>query len=413
MLSFSPTLSGLESLNSHRSTLESFGKKVEEKAKSIRAAEILFAAKKADWDSVGELARELRANSERIIVLTEGMCDRLFQAVASVCSPVSTGPGNPSVQLVSSNLHPESLKSLADSVIGRKVSLFLAFHSTPSERLFWCFRVLVAALHQGRHIEEVKRRVVVTTGEAATEWERWAQRSPFRTISFPPRCANRYLFFCEPTALLMNFMGMSAWSYVEGGRSFLRQFDKVTETDDPVLAYAALREVQLAEHHRETLVLPDETFSGLGRWWQALTEDSRRAFAEEVNDGLVWAGAVMKEGGTGARLHWVTEIALDSDSQFDLQAGIEEAIPPTRCPGLKAWSELESLYRESVNEQRGGPGYAQPSIRINLRRRDPFCLGALFCFFESVVSASHRLAETADNLALFTPHQLSATSVGA
>lgn len=413
MLSFSPSLSGLESLNSHRSTLESFGKKVDEKAKSIRAAEILFAAKKADWDSVAELALELRANSEMIIILTEGMCERLFQAVVSVCPSVYSAQGKPSVQLVSSNLHSESLKSLADSVVGRKVSLFLAFHSTPSERLFWCFRVLLQALHRGRHAEEVKRRVVVTTGEAATEWERWAQRSPFRTISFPPRCANRYLFFCEPTALLMNFLGLSAWSYVEGGRSFLRQYDKAMETEDPVLAYAALREVQLAEHHRETLVLPDETYSGFGRWWLALTEDSRRAFAEEVNDGLVWTGAVMKEGGTGARLHWVTEIALDSDSQFDLQASLKDAIPPSRCPGLKAWSELESLYRGIVNDQRTGHGYAQPSIRVNLRRRDAFCLGALFCFFESVVSASHRLAETADNLSMYTPHQLSVTSVGA
>jgi len=72
MLSFSPTLSELESLNSHRSTLESFGKKLDEKSKNLRSVELLFAAKKADWDGVIELAEEFEANSERVIVLTEG-----------------------------------------------------------------------------------------------------------------------------------------------------------------------------------------------------------------------------------------------------------------------------------------------------------------------------------------------------
>lgn len=412
MLSFDPVLSELELLHSHRSTLESFGKKVDEKAKSLRSAEILFGAKKADWDNVADLAAELKANSESIVVLSEGLCDTLFRAVSSLCSPLYPREGSTNIHFFSSNVHGESLESLAQWMVGRKVSLFLAYHNTPSDRLFWVFRVLLKALSEGRNPDEVNRRVVVSTGEPATESERWAQSSPYRTVSFPPRCASRYLFFCEPTALLLSLMGLTAWSYIEGGRSFFRQYDKKAEIEDPILAYAALREVQLAEHHRETLVLPDQTYADFGLWWRVMTEDTRQMFAEESNDGLVWCGRVIKENATPTRQHWITEIAVESTHKLEAHS-CENHDPPCTVSKISGWTELEHLYRKKVDQQRKEKGYAQPCIRIGLRRRDPFCIGGLFCFFESAVAASHRLAESSDNFSLLSPHNLSASGVTA
>jgi hypothetical protein len=408
MLNFSPVFSGLDLLHSHRSTLESFGKKVDEKAKSLRSAEILFAAKKAEWDDVAELAAELKANSESVVILTEGLCETMFRAVAAVCAPFYPETQGVKIHILSSNLHGESLENLARWIVGRKVSLFLAYHNTPSDRLFWTFRILLKAMSEGRHPDEVNRRVVVTTGEPATDSERWAQSSPYRTVSFPPRCASRYLFFCEPTALLLSLMDLSAWSYIEGGRSFFRQFDKKAEIEDPILAYAALREVQLAEHHRETLVLPDQTYEDFGLWWRVMTEDSRHLFAEESNDGLIWCGRVLKENAAPTRQHWVTEIAVDSTHKLEAETNGKHD-PPSSVGSISGWNELEHLYRKRVDRQREDKGYAQPCVRISLRRRDPFCIGSLFCFFESVVAASQRLAESSDNFSLLVPHDLKAS----
>lgn len=412
MLSFSPLLSELESLNSHRSTLESFGKKLDEKSKNLRSVELLFAAKKADWDSVLEIADELEANSHKVIVLTEGLCEKLFVSIQSVCSGTGIGR-NIELEIVSSNIQSDRLHHLAQSCVGQKVSLYVAVQTTPSERLVWCFRILLAALSKGRHPAEVGRRVLTTTGPAASDWERWSQASPYRTLSFPHRCAGRYLFFSEPTALLLALLGYTPWNFVEGGRSFLRQFDKLAETDDPMFAYAALREVQLAEHHRETLVLPDQTFLGFGRWWRIITEDSRRLFAEEVNDSILWTGPVMKETPAPGRGHWVTEISVESE--FDLKATPGEGIdlPPLESDAVETFQSLDNIYRENVDKTRGGAGYAQPSVRIGLRRRDPHCLGAFFAFFETVVSASHKLAETGDTFALYKPHQIAGAEVSA
>lgn len=414
MLAFSPELSGLESLHSHRSTLESFGKKVDEKMKNLRAAELLFAAKKADWDATGELASELRANSDRVLILTEGLCERLFRAVQACCSPPVLN-SDFELQMISSSLQSDTLKSVAESLEGQKVSLVLLFQNLPSERMVWAFRILLASLSKGRHPDEVKRRVVVSTGQPASAWERWSQGSSYRTLSFPNRCAGRYLFFSEPTAFLLNLLGHNAWSYVEGGRSFFRQYDKLMELEDPILAYAALREVQLAEHCRETLVLPDETYAELGFWWRAITEDSRKLFSEESNDGLIWLGGVMKETASTNRFHWVTEIAIDSNPELktDGEPTEEGDAPPLACPELENWNILESLYRRKTDEEREGPGYAQPSVRIGLRRRDPLCIGGLFCFLECMVAASHRLAETSDEFSLMTPRAISTTGARA
>lgn len=414
MLTFSPSLAKLDTLNSHRSTLESFGKKVEEKAKALRSAELLFAAKKAEWDTMQELAGELRANSEEVIVLCEGMAEALVRAIVSTCPVLYGEKSKPQVTPISSNLHLESLSNLGARIKGRRVSLLVLVQGMPSDRLVWCFRFLLDALSQGRHPDEVKRRVVVSTGQPASPWERWAQGSSYRTVSYPHRCSGRYLFFSEPTSLLLHLLGLPAWSYVEGGRSFFRQYDKVVETDDPIFAYAALREVQLAEHHRETLVLTDESYLDFGRWWRVLTEESRKLFCEESNDGVLWFGSVMKEGATTGRLHWVTEIAVEASGDVKLSAKEgERDTPPLTFPELTEWEAMETSYRNAAGGERKGQGYSQPAVRISLRRRDPFCIGSLFAFFESVVCASHKLAETGDNFALLTPHMLGASGVGA
>lgn len=414
MLSFQPSLAKLDSLNSHRSTLESFGKKVDEKSKALRSAEMLFAAKKADWDAASELAAELRANSDEIILLSEGLSETTLRAVLSTCPPLYGANDRLTITAISSSLHTESLRNLVSRIKTKRVSLLVFFQGVPSDRLIWSFRMLLDAIGHNRHPDEVKRRVIVSTGQQASAWERWAQSSSFRTVSYPHRCSGRYLFFSEPTALLLHLMGLPAWSYVEGGRSFFRQYDKMAETDDPIFAYAAMREVQLAEHHRETLVVPDESYLDFGLWWRILTEDSRKLFCEESHDGVLWTGTVLKEGAASGRLHWVTEVALEPAGEVTLVRTLDEKnYPPLNSPELNDWQSMEGGYRSAVADQRASAAYSKPSLRIALRRRDPFCVGALFAFFESVVCASHKLAETGDTFALCSPHLLGASGVGA
>lgn len=410
ILSFSPDLSGLELLQSHQSTLESFGKKLNEKTKSIRAAEVLFAAKNADWIRSVELAEEIAANSDRVIVLAEGLCDHLFQAVTGLAVLPKLEGRRPSVELLSSDCHSGLLKRIADSVVGSRVTIFFAFHNEPSERLLWCFRVLVRALSRDRHPDEVARRVITTGGESASKWEAWSQKSGYRTVTFPPRCAGRYLFFSEPTALLLSLLGFSSWDFVEGGRSFFRQWEKAIEANDPMLAYAALREVQLAEHNRETLVLPDGSFRGFGQWWEMMTEDTRRCFTEETNDALVWCGTVMKQRPPRERLYWVTELLIGSEDEPDSSVEEGSVVPPIQLEKTEGWNAMETLYRERIDNERHSGGYARPTVAIALRQRDPFCIGALFAFFEAVVSVSHRLAETSEVFNTLSPHDL--TSIG-
>jgi len=411
MLRFSPDLRGLELLHSHRSTLESFGKKVDDKVKSLRAAELLFALKKADFDEAEEVAQEFRANSDRVILLSEGLTHTLLSATHSICMPMSEEEG-PALELYSSAIQSDRLRNLAQSIKGRRVSLVLAFHGPPSDRLVWAFRYLLAAIKEKRHPEEANRRVVVTTGQAASKWEMWAQSSPFRTLSFPPRCAGRYLFFSEPLAFFLSLMGQRAWSFVEGGRSFFRQYDKVSETEDPIFAYSALREVQLAEHYRETLVLPDESFRGFGTWWRCLTEDSRRLFAEESNDGIVWTGIVNRELASSNRLHWVTELAVDHQCGEEGELKLDDQNPPPFQREFSDLVALDKVYRDTLDRHRSDGSYAQPCVRLTLRRLDPFCVGALFAFYESVVSTCHRLAETSDQFTLLAPREMDSSEVG-
>lgn len=406
ILSFTPDLATQEQLKSHSHTFEAFGKKLEDKQKLLRSVEQLFAAKKPDWENVAELSEEIRANNRAMVILSEGFPEAVFRASQSLFKPRAFDSGAFPMKLVSSSRNCESLKRLGESIENQNVALLLAFHDAPSARLLWCFRLLLGHLAKGRNPDELKRRVFVATGEPTSEWERWASEAGYRTLAYPHRGSGRYLFFSEPNALVTNLLGVSAWRCVEGGRSFLRQYDKMGDIDDPIFAYAALREVQLTEHHRETLVLPDESFSGFGQWWKLVSEDTRAIFSEETFDAVVWTGRVMKGVLSPNRRHWLTEIGHDSPATMKVPELPMDAPDKGSRGTTEQWDEIEQSYNEVVNTHRESEGFSQPSVRIGLRRGDPFCSGGLMAFFETVICTSHRLAEIGEESALALPFQL-------
>ena len=403
ILKFSPDFAALDQLQSHCSTLEAFGKKVEQKSKSLRSVELLFSVRKADWEPVGELAGEILANSDGFVILSEGLAETVFRATASALAPPQSQRQRFPIEIVSSSLKQDAVSHLAQRFQKENWTLMVALHDKPSVRLVAILRVLADALSQKRHPEETSRRIVLATCEASSDWERWGSSLGYRNLAFLPRAAGRYLFFGQPNALLISLLGLSPWKCIEGGRSFFRGYEKIGELADPVLGYAALREVQLTEHYKETLVIPDESFKAFGDWWSELTEDSRRIFSEENNDGLVWTGRVMQEKASPGRRHWITEIHLEGVDDISLPS-VDYEMPDGSCTGsIESLRSLDQLYAKSLKEHRTLPAYAPPAVDITVRHGDPHCLGGLFAFFEGVVSVSNRLAEASEQYRLATP----------
>lgn len=405
ILEFSPDFAGLEQLQSHCSTLEAFGKKVEQKSKSLRSVELLFSIRKADWEPVTELAGEILANSKGLVVLSEGLAETLFRATVSALAPSPTKGNSFPTEIVSSSLKQDSVGRLAQKFRDEPWTLMVAVHDKPSVRLIAIFKILREAMAENRHPDEASRRILIATCEASSDWELWGRNLGHRNLAFLPRSAGRYLFFTEPNALLIALLGLAPWACIEGGRSLFRRYEKIGELADPVLGYGALREVQLTEHYKETLVIPDETFKPFGEWWSQLTEDSRRIFSEENNDGLVWSGRVMQEHASPGRRHWITEIHLESIAELSLPTRTaHEAMPGDSSLGnIESLKSLDRAYAASLKKHRTLPTYAPPSVDIFVRRGDPHCLGGLFAFFEGVVSVSNRLAEASEHYRLATP----------
>ena len=249
--------------------------------------------------------------------------------------------------------------------------------------------------------------MILATGEASSQWGAWARKSHFRTLVFPERCAGRYLFFSEPVAFLLQLMGVPAWQCVEGGRSFLRAFEKQGGLADPVLAYAALREVLLSERARESLMVPDESFRDFARWWRLLGEDSRQEFAEDAGESQILLGAVMSERPPEKGRQWVTEVRVEGDRALTVEALDEHTLDPWPEASKRHWAPLEPHYDQALDRQRADQAHAQPCVRLRLRRCDALSVGALFAFFEAAVSASHRLADLDDSWDLLQARSLS------
>lgn len=373
--------------------MDPFGKKLEDKQRQLRSLEVLFAARVSGWDAVGELTGEILANNQAVVVLTEGLAESTLRAALSLFEGASLDRSELSLRIVSSSLGTEALARLSQQLVSSPVALCVVFHDKPSPRLLWCYRLLYSCLARGRSAEELQRRVIIAAGESSSEWGAWARKSGFRTLFFPERCAGRYLFFSEPIALILSLAGVAAWQCVEGGRSFLRSFDKQGGLADAVLAYAALREVQLSEPCREAMMVPDETFRDFARWWRLLSEDSRQEFSEGRGENSILLGAALLERAPEQGHQWVTEVKVEGDRQLQVEALDDSTLLPWPDASRRPWSPLEPHYEAALDQQRAGDGHASPSVRLRLRRCDALSVGALFAFFETAVSASHRLAD--------------------
>lgn len=386
ILQLSPDLSGLDLIKGHKVALEGFGKKLDDKAKNWRSIEVLMSAKLPAWNALDELAEEMKANNDVIIVLTEGLVEAVVRAALSLFSPTKTE--NLNLRVVSSSISNESLWSLLHRLRKQRVSILFAFHGEPSDRLLWCFEQLYRHLSQGRRKEEVQRRVVVAGGKS---WLDWAKKQGLRSLNFPERSAGRYLFFSEPVALALLLSGVPAWQCVEGGRSFVRTFDKKVGSSDQILAYAALREIQLTERCRESLLVPDDTFADFANWWILMSEDSRQEITEDQGESRIQVGSVLRERSPEKGRRWLTEIVLELGQEPLPSEGASTLNWPK---AVRTWGSSEPRYESILNQS--DTGQAQPGMRVALRRLDPMSIGALFAFFEGVASASHKLADLDD-----------------
>jgi hypothetical protein len=406
ILHLDPNLTSEPLLQGHKAALEPFGKKLEEKQRQLRALEVLSAARQPTWETISELTEEIKANNTAVVVLTEGLAENVVRAALSLFKGASLERPRLALRVVSSSLGTEALGRLCEELVSQPVTLCVMFHADPSPRLLWCYRLLYSCLARGRQPEELRRRVILAAGESTSNWGGWARTSGFRTLCFPERCAGRYLFFSEPVAFVLMLAGVAAWQCVEGGRSFVRIYDKQAGLNDQVLAYAALREVQLSERSRETLLVPDETFRDFARWWRLLGEDSRQEFAEDQGENQVLLGAVMLERAPEKGRQWVTEVRVEGDRELQVEALDANTLDPWPGASKRFWAPLEPHYEAALDYQRSDDAHAHPCVRLRLRRCDALSVGALFAFFESAVSASHRLADLDDEWDLLRAREL-------
>lgn len=406
ILNLDPNLTSEPLLQGHKAALDSFGKKLEDKQKQLRALEVLALARQASWEAVAELTDEIIANNTAVVVLTEGLAENVVRAALAIFEGAALERRSLTLRVVSSSLGTEALGRLSEELVAKPVTLCVIFHSDPSPRLLWCYRLLYSCLARGRQPEELRRRVVLAAGESTSNWGAWARKSGFRTLFFPERCAGRYLFFSEPVAFVLMLAGVPAWQCVEGGRSFVRSFDKQAGLSDQVLAYAALREVQLTEHCRETLMVPDETFRDFARWWRLMGEDSRQEFAEDRGEDQILLGTVMLERAPEKGRQWVTEVRVEGDRELQVQALDRDTLDPWPEASKRHWAPLEPHYEAALDQQRADDAHAKPCVRLRLRRCDALSVGALFAFFEAAVSASHRLADLDDEWELLQAREL-------
>lgn len=367
----------------YEAELAKWGPKLEDLRRNLPALDIPFQIRDAELSQWRELADELRANSDVILILGCGGCLLAGRMMVEAFRPAVPSDKTQLI-FVGDHLHPDRYGELLQGLEDRKTSLVMICQNHPPLELVYGYRML-ANWVEGRHgTAEARRRIVLISNDDAEAVVSLAQRGEHRRLTLPERTGSQFLAMTAAALFPMACAGLDVGQFVEGARSQARSLDRQAVTEDPCYQYALARQVWLGDHQMgEQLVLEEPGLHAFGHWWRYLMAASSAAlgvpapfpaFVGMLSDNYTLGALYQNQPRLG-----LIEINVRA-SQFRVE--------PTLAEGERPLAEVYRDARQALSDSRG---QLAPQVTLTIDRQDLFSLGALVGFFETVVAINQRL----------------------
>lgn len=335
-----------------------------------------FATRDTDLEEIRQVAAELRANSDVVLLLASEGTGTSAQALVEALGPALPDAG-PRLEFVLPRwAGPARLAELRDWLGDRRVSLVVLGDHRLGPWAAACLRVLQAhVLH--RHGEaETRRRIVVASTQDDGTLGGYAQEAGVRLLAPATAVPGSYSILSPAGLLPAALGGVDPVRLMEGARSQARSMEGAEPGALPAVQYALAR-LLLAEEGRGTewLATFDPTLESVTREWERLL-----AVAPAGLRRAPWPVAVRLPEGPVARPA-APDSAFATSLLFPIPPGPDVEDGPD-----EGWSTLagtpfgEFTARHAEAVRLGWSEAGLPGITLRLPRLDTFHLGAFLQF---------------------------------
>ncbi len=370
-----------------------------------------FSLRDAEVQGLQDLAVELQANSDVVLVLGSAGLESGARALVRALGPARTGDG-PALEFIhrdwcSARRLPELLRWLGD----RRVSLAVLAGDRPEPITAACLRVLQQHVQRRHGPAEAARRIVVAGSGGDGHLCRGARDRGLRVLDYPLPVPEPYSAMTPAGLLPAALAGVDPGRLVEGARWMGRSMEGQPPADLPCARYAMAR-ILLAEEGR-----PLEFLGAQGPPFTALLEEAERILAlplpgqRRVPLPRAWhleqtpaqreswlEGMVGPAFGTWLSLPSPAGPTIPQDALGDGWPGLEDS----------SFADLEQSLADAENaawEQAG-----LPLLGLRVPRLDGLHVGALLFFLHAVrgLSAAWHAPEADNKVALSLRHMAGA-----
>ena len=299
---------------------------------------------------------------------------------------------SPEVYFLGQNLDPDFMRDTLDLLRGKRVGLNVISKSGTTTETALAFRVLRSLL-EGSLGAEAKEMILVTTDASKGALRNLARDKGYRTFVVPDDVGGRFSVLTEVGLVGLAVAGVDLEAFVAGFEAMRRRTLTTDFWKNPALVHAACR---VAAHNAgkqvEVVAVNSAGFYHLARWMEQLFPES------EGHDGKgLWVSPAMFSEKLHANGQMIQDGRRNLVETFLFLEEPDNSMPipadPDNVDGLNYLSDRGATMEELNRLILEGPAYAHfqagtPSLRINIPRREPYCLGQLYYLMERSVAVS-------------------------
>lgn len=336
-----------------------------------------------DIDAIEQIAAELRACSDCVVVVGIGGSYLGARAVIDALSPVFGGQG-PEILYAGHHLDADYYAQLLAYLEGKRWSIIVISKSGTTTEPAVAYRLL-----RERHVaqfgpSESARRTVAVTDRQRGALLTLARQAGIRTFVIPDDIGGRYSVLTPVGLLPIAVAGIDLRQLLAGAKAAMGQCRLVSDTN-PAVLYAAARNKLYAEGKKiEMLITYHPRLQYFIEWWKQLFGESEG----KEHKGVFNAGAVFTTD-----LHSMGQYIQQGERHlFETLIEVQNAasgltVEPTDddLDGLNylAGKDLHSINLAAsqatlMAHTRGGV----PNLVVSVPRLDAESLGELIYFFE-------------------------------
>ncbi len=340
----------------------------------------------AEVGEIQQIADDLRANSDTLVVIGIGGSYLGARAVIEALAPV----GAPPVLFAGQNLSARYHSDLIAGLNGKRVAVNVVSKSGTTTEPAVAFRLLRKFVEETAGSEAAKR-IVATTDRKKGALRKVADTTGYRTLPIADDVGGRYSVLSAVGLLPIAYAGVDIQALRQGAIDCARALD--TQTDplqNPVLFYAAARNLLYNQGFSvEVLAAFEPRLHYLQEWWKQLFGESEGKdhaalfpASVELTTDLHSMGQYLQQG---RRNLIETFITVESGEPELLLPEGDDSDELGYLAGKPLTAINRAAYQATALAHRDG---GVPNLTIALSELSAHSLGALLYFFERACGVS-------------------------